>query len=265
MKSCHLFTVFLLLLTVSVTQAAESAEAIFTRAAQLADVDLAQSRELYRVAALQFLAGAKTQPATRGPLLYNAGNAFFLAGDLGRAIVAYRRAEQMMPGSPLLRDNLAFVRKQSGNPDEPVLAKGWDALRFWVLPPPVRWLLIAGGLVIFWAELLRRQWTGRRWPDAVHLGGLALAVVMGMTLLVSELYESRRCRGVLIVSSVNALKGPGYGYAPAFTAPLDGGLECDVLRREGEWLNLRLSDGRLAWVQSATVEIWNDETRLRIL
>ena len=45
-------------------------------------------------------------------LLFNAGNAEFKAGHLGKAIAAYRRAEQLSPRDAELRANLAFVRNQ---------------------------------------------------------------------------------------------------------------------------------------------------------
>ena len=113
----------LLLLAASTLFAAERPDALFARATQLSGTDLPQARESYRLAALGYLADADTAKE-RGPLLYNAGNAFFLAGDLGRSVAAYRRAEPEMSGSPLLRANLAFVRKQGGNPDES-FPQGW--------------------------------------------------------------------------------------------------------------------------------------------
>ncbi len=45
-------------------------------------------------------------------LLFNAGNAEFKAGHLGKAIAAYRQASLLSPRDAELRANLAFVRNQ---------------------------------------------------------------------------------------------------------------------------------------------------------
>jgi tetratricopeptide (TPR) repeat protein len=42
-------------------------------------------------------------------LLFNLGNAYFKNGQIGRAIAAYRQAEQMAPRDPDIRANLKFV------------------------------------------------------------------------------------------------------------------------------------------------------------
>lgn len=251
-----LVMIVLLLLVVRVTHAAEPAEATFARAGELADTDLTQSRELYRVAALQYLAEAQAQPAARGPLLYNAGNAFFLAGDAGRAVAAYRRAEQVMPGSSVLRDNLAFVRKQAGNLEETPAESRLGLLFFWRWNAAALWLLLAGGWLVFWAGRIWRQWGGRGCPRTVLPLALALAGLMAGTLLFQAVQGALHCRAVIVAPQVEARKGPGYGYAPAFTAPLDPGLEGEVIAREGDWLHLRLDAGREGWVRAEAVEVW---------
>jgi tetratricopeptide (TPR) repeat protein len=49
-------------------------------------------------------------------LYFNLGNAFFKAGQMGRAIGAYRQAEQMTPRDPDLGANLRFARNQVKGP-----------------------------------------------------------------------------------------------------------------------------------------------------
>ena len=260
MKLRLLFTLFLLLLVAGVTHAADIADATFARAAQLADTDLTQSRELYRVAALQYLAEAGTNAAARGPLLYNAGNAFFLAGDAGRAVVAYRRAEQVMPGSSLLRDNLAFVRKQAGNVEEKASESRLGMLFFWRWNAAALWLLLAGAWLLLWAGLFWRQWSGHGCPQMVLKFTLGVAVLLAVTLLWQQVQAAQRCRGVIVASQVEARKGPNYGYASAFTAPLDAGLEGEVIASEGDWLELRFDAGHQGWVRQSAVEIWQGTT-----
>lgn len=256
MKLRCYFTLFLLTITICATRAAESADATFAQAAQLADKDLTRSRELYRVAALRYLDAVRAHPEESGSLFYNAGNAFFLAGDNGRAVVAYRRAQQVMPGSPLLRDNLEFVRKQCGNPPEiaPSARLAW--LRFWHWTPAAQWLLLADAWLLFWAGWFWRQWSGHRYPRPIWWGTLAVAALMAGTLFVQHRQAAQRCRGVIVTSQVEARKGPNYGYTTAFTAALDSGVEGDVIGQQNDWLQLRFDSNREVWIRRAAVEIW---------
>ena len=49
-------------------------------------------------------------------LYFNLGNAFFKSSQNGRAIAAYRQAEQLNPRDPDLRANLQFARNQTQGP-----------------------------------------------------------------------------------------------------------------------------------------------------
>src|SRR5262245_48200826 len=50
-------------------------------------------------------------------LLRNQGNAYLLAGELPRAILAYRRGLHLAPGDRRLRSNLAYARQQVISPN----------------------------------------------------------------------------------------------------------------------------------------------------
>ena len=50
-----------------------------------------------------------------GKLYYNLGNAQLQIGDLGQAIVSYRRAERLIPNDSNLRENLRFARSLCRN------------------------------------------------------------------------------------------------------------------------------------------------------
>src|SRR5271170_2968170 len=54
--------------------------------------------------------------ATSPNLLFNYGNAEYKAGHLGRAIAAYRQAEQLAPRDADVRANLEFARNQVQGP-----------------------------------------------------------------------------------------------------------------------------------------------------
>src|SRR3954465_12492039 len=53
---------------------------------------------------------------TSAALYFNWGNALFKAGQIGRAIAAYRQAEALAPRDPDVRANLQFARNQRQGP-----------------------------------------------------------------------------------------------------------------------------------------------------
>ena len=54
---------------------------------------------------------------TVSPAIYfNLGNAYFKAGQLGRAIAALREAEKLAPRDPDVRANLQFIRGRVQGP-----------------------------------------------------------------------------------------------------------------------------------------------------
>ncbi|NIP92203.1 MAG: tetratricopeptide repeat protein, partial [Akkermansiaceae bacterium] len=94
--------------------------------------DPGQARELYRKAAMRFERVVRDGGIENGKLFYNMGNAYFRAGDLGRAILNYRKAEQFSPNDRNVQQNLEYARSQRkddlGKKDE---TKALRTLLFW--------------------------------------------------------------------------------------------------------------------------------------
>src|SRR5438874_2259009 len=91
-------------------------------------------------------------------LYFNLGNAFFKSGQIGRAIAAYRSAEQLTPRDPDVRANLQFARKQAQGPS--FSPNRWQR---WLSKLTLNeWTLLATGSVWLWFLLLAAlQW----WPQ----------------------------------------------------------------------------------------------------
>jgi SH3-like domain-containing protein len=60
--------------------------------------------------------------------------------------------------------------------------------------------------------------------------------------------------GVVVTGEVVARKGDGASYAPAFRTPLHEGAEFRIAERRGDWLRIRLPDGRGCWIPAAAAE-----------
>ncbi|MEM6912222.1 MAG: hypothetical protein AAF555_11670, partial [Verrucomicrobiota bacterium] len=193
----------------------EKAERLFADAQQ-AGQGTFEAQAAYREAALQFeataLAGERIDSAWQ-----NAGNAWFEAGDLGRAILAYRQAELFRPFDAPLAASLTAARALARNEvvDKRPL---WERVsgpwpRIATLGASLAfWLLLSGAL----------RYRGRAWWIAV---GVAACLFLGALVWVGAGWAKGGRQGAVVVEAASARKGPGYAYAPAFQEPLHDGLE----------------------------------------
>ncbi|MGC8990249.1 MAG: tetratricopeptide repeat protein [Verrucomicrobiia bacterium] len=82
-----------------------------------------EANRLYEQAKYEEAAAAYLKILDSGvvsPAVYfNLGNAYFKSGQLGRAIVSYRKAQQLAPRDPDIRANLQFVRATVGGGSAP--------------------------------------------------------------------------------------------------------------------------------------------------
>ncbi|TVP75748.1 MAG: hypothetical protein EA353_13320 [Puniceicoccaceae bacterium] len=200
----------------------------------------------YAEAALQFEAAARAG-LRPGKAFYNAGNAWFQAGEMGRAIAAYRQAQTLRPFDSTLADNLAAARAM-------VLSEIPDERGFWQKIPGT-WLQAAlvclnfAFWTVLWFFVRYRNRSCRIAASLVGAGLLALAAL----LIVQKATHLQA--GVVIASSAAAKKGPGYAYADAFNEPLYSGVEFHLLEQREEWGRVALPDGRQCWLPLRLVEV----------
>lgn len=196
-----------------------------------------------------------------GALYYNLGNATFKAGDLGRAILNYRRAQRRLPRDADVAANLRLARAQTQDRLEPeesatVVQLIEHLLVDWTTRDEIAALTLA--LWIIWCGLLvlalmtRRQQRGRRVIRT-------LLVMVGVLLLLSVLSLGIRmwsARGptpaVIVAESIEVRSGPGADYLTEFT--LHAGAEVRIIETRGQWARIALPGELQGWAPEAAVE-----------
>lgn len=219
------------------------AEAAFSAGHEAAAGSL-ESTAKFTEAALKFeaVANANLRPDRAW---YNAGNAWMEAGQLGRAIAAYRQAWSYRPFDQHVQQSLQNARslRLDNVPVLPVARWQW----------PLRWLqaaavVVTGLLVGGWLAYVRFRNRATR----LFLGLTAVGVlVVGTGMFRAERLKGHE--GVVIVNEVQARKGPAYRYEPAFAAPLHDGTECVLIENRGDWQRVVLTDGRECWLPATQV------------
>ncbi len=190
-----------------------------------------------------------------GVVLYNQGNAYLRAGQRGRAIASYRQARRYLPREARLEANLELALGR--DIDAASSAGLWDQIFFWQdRSSPREKLLLTAALSLLTAAFLLWGWLGGR------VGARrATWVTLGLTLVLGisagrDWSRFDRIESGVVGESVEARKGNGLSYQPAFTAPLEEGTEFVVLERRGSWLRLRLPNGLEGWIEETAAVVY---------
>jgi tetratricopeptide (TPR) repeat protein len=206
----------------------------FVRALEV--FDAAKTPADYRESAA-LLESLLTDGFRNGAVYYNLGNAYFRAGEYGRAIAAYRKAKPYRPRDPYLEANLRQALSVApGRLAEPP-PPWWSHVLFWsgwLSFPEKAYGAFTGFLLAalsMCAAVLFRRPQAYWIVAALILIAAVLSVDAGLTA--AEIAGSRH--GVVTHETI-ARKGIGKDYEPAFDQPLKDGAEFTVLSENGDWI-----------------------------
>ena len=184
-----------------------------------------------------------------GSVFYNQGNAWMQAGEVGRAIGAYRQAKRYLPRDPYLDANLRTALVGTQNLAGKSLL---DYVFFWQdrvsysEKLAVTTVLLAFALLLALAYQLNK---GRIIVKRVTYAVLVLVVLSAAAVGRDwQRYEQTR-RGV-ITREVMARKGGSETYEPAFTQSLADGTEFEVITRRNDWVHARFGQTGTGWISS---------------
>lgn len=185
-------------------------------------------------------------------LWFNDANAEFKAGNLGKAVAAYRRAALLSPHDPEIRANLQFVRNQvQGSTVRESRWQGWLGqltLNEWTL-------LAAGAFWLTFLFLAARQIRpalGAKLKSATSLFAI-LTFLFGAALALQLAEHFSKQTGVVVLPEVTARSGPFDEAQSAFTTR--DGAELAVLDRHGDWVQVSDGAGKIGWLAVKQIEI----------
>src|SRR5690606_19360993 len=156
-------------------------------------------------------------------LYVDAGNAFLLGGDTGRAVLSFRPADLLRPHDPAVRAGLADARGQVKiEVTKTARARIADARPGWRkhVPRRVMFGAFVGLYALAWLLALVRSITRGQvpgWPGVVAGGA---AGFVALSLVLDHRINTARIGGVVISEGITARNGPSAAvYQPTFTTP----------------------------------------------
>lgn len=236
----------------------DQAQVEFDEAQGLRGDQPARARQLFRSAARRF-GTIVAAGVTNGRLEYNLANSHLQAGDVGRAILHYRRAERLIPRDPMLADNLGVARSRCLTSIEST--RGGALLRsifFWHYQTSVAGRTTAALCLylMFWFLLIARCAAPVRAVTVSAVVCGLLAASLAGSVAMSRWSDRTSPPGVVTEMDVTVFKGPGSGYQRQFEQPLQPGVEFS--RREktsGGWWKIELADGKTGWIEASHADL----------
>ena len=185
-------------------------------------------------------------------LLFNYANAEFKSGHLGRAIAAYRQAEQLSPRDAELRANLAFVRNQvQGATVRESRWQNWAG----TLTLNEGASLVAALFWLTFALFIARQIRPALVPKTKNATWILVALTFFSGTVLGLRAENHffKATAVVIADNVTARSGPFDDAQSAFIGR--DGAELSVMDRRDGWVQVANGAGKSGWLSTEQVEI----------
>lgn len=215
------------------------------RAQDLASANIAYDNGNYETAIILY-ESALAVGEISGEIYYNLGNAYYLNGEIGKAMQSYLQAESYLPRHSAIASQLAVVRAErvDGNlieVDPIIIAHNLTAeyLTF------TETAILAFVIWIIFFLILAIGMRRKRWAIVIAIFGITMLIAVGL-LGIRVYVETQQPVAVVLSDTVEAMSGPGESYLPLFS--LYEGLDFRVLEEREGWLRFVLADGRQGWI-----------------
>ncbi len=191
-------------------------------------------------------------------LYFNLANSYYRIGKLGYSILNYERALKKSPTDEDVKHNLAFANLSTVDRIQPLptffLFEWWDSLlaslsvNGWTYVVFLFYLLLMILIVAyFFAKTIFQQ-------KLILFSGLGTLIILSITvslLIVKINREETLIGGVVIEQSITVKTSPDIKSTDAFV--IHEGLKVNLEDQLDEWVKIRLSDGKVGWVENNSV------------
>ncbi|SMF20715.1 tetratricopeptide repeat protein [Pseudobacteriovorax antillogorgiicola] len=198
-------------------------------------------------AAAQKYRQALSEEHQNASVLFNLGNSYYKAGDKGRAMAAYLRAQDLAPRDPDIKANIEFLQKQlkdqvttKSSIQDSLTLKSFLSLKelFFVVM-----ILVSGAAILISFGFWSIPWRKVTWSGAALLGllGLMTGSVLGLRMVQQEQW------GAVTAKSVDVYAGPS-DQNSVVVFKLHEGAAIKLLEKQGRWYAIELADQKRGWL-----------------
>jgi tetratricopeptide (TPR) repeat protein len=192
-------------------------------------------------------------------LLYNAGNAYFKAGDVASAILFFERARLISPADEDINYNLQIARSRvSDKFDEvpPLFFVRWfdfvsllTTTNSWAVIAITLFILSLAAAIFF---LTKSRSGGRLLTFWLAVASLILSLISVSLSLRNNSLVNHNTRAVVMCSILTGKSAPGEGGSELFV--IHSGTTVVVEESLGEYSEIMLPDGTKGWIKADCIE-----------
>ena len=181
-------------------------------------------------------------------LLFNLGNSYYKAGEVGKALSSYQKALKLAPRNPDLIKNFNFVRKQVPTPPIPITLSQKLIRKLSI----DEWIFITAFLSsLFFILMGIKQFypshiKNRFWMKIS--GAIAFIFLLFSLYSLSDYYDDKRA---FVTKDIVVHTGPVEQSPESFMAK--DGMELFVLGHNGNFINVKSSFGTVGWIDTDAV------------
>ncbi len=198
--------------------------------------------------ATQILEDAAAGGQASGAVWFDLGTAWYLRGDLPRAVACWRHAARLRPRDADVQHDLALARSQLPGTPPPSLGPVWARL---ATPGE---LGIVGALVAAAGSALALRWRRSRGSDGTLAATLvAVGVFLGILGTISDVHGRAHPTAVVLDAEIRARSMPQADAPERFRLP--AGSEVRVERDSDDWILVSDGRARRGWVSASALAI----------
>lgn len=219
--------------------------------------------------ALVYYQAALEHDGVSSDLYYNIANTYYRLGDLGHAVLNYKRALKLDPSNDDARANLEFVKSQitdKPEDDSTFLSNLHEKITSWFTPDTWAWVAFAIFIIMMTSLALYMFSANVNLRKVGFFGGFILFTVFGYALVIA--YQTSKGlddheTAVVVAASTNLRSTPATSNSKTDkVVPIHEGTELiiiDSLATPDDpatlmWYDVKINNTSRAWVSAADVE-----------
>ena len=190
-------------------------------------------------------------------VFYNASNAAYRAGFLGKAILYLERAKKLAPSDKDIRANLIFLDtvkqdqdQQSGNSVVTFIANYYDAVN---TNSAALWSALSFALMMLFCIAALFTSGGIRYGIIAAVIFMVMICLFSTGIFVHKVHRSTTvAEAIIMVEEANSYSGPGEDNTHIFS--IHEGTKVVIERSQDSWNLIRLKSGAGGWIQAEAME-----------
>lgn len=193
-------------------------------------------------------------------LFYNLGNAYYRSGKFGLAILYFEKAYQISPDDEDIQHNLAIANSKIVDKVDVVpkffLFFWWEGMQNLFHPPGwktfmfVVYLLLIITIGIFFTA---KSSSSKKYSFFIGASILFIFSLSVVLFLAKQHQVENYHYGIVLEQTVNVKSSPDEKSSDAFI--LHEGIKVKVEDKLEGWNKIRLSDGKIGWLESSAIGI----------